>query len=55
MLSTLSSCWRRLVPQAALVGFRWWEAGTLANSGAIALGLGKLDDAASSVREALSL
>ena len=41
--------------QAALVGFRWWEAGTLANSGAIALGLGKLDDAASSVREALSL
>jgi predicted ATPase/class 3 adenylate cyclase len=41
--------------QAALAGFRWWEAGTLANSGAIALGVGRLDDAASSVREALSL
>jgi predicted ATPase len=41
--------------QAALAGFRWWEAGTLANSGAIALGVGKLDDAATSVREALSL
>jgi predicted ATPase/class 3 adenylate cyclase len=41
--------------QAALAGFRWWEAGTLANSGAITLGMGRLDDAASSVREALSL
>ena len=41
--------------QAALAGFRWWEAGTLANSGGIALGLGKLDEAASSVREALLL
>ena len=41
--------------QAALAGFRWWEAGTLANSGAIALGVRRLDDAASSVREALSL
>jgi predicted ATPase/class 3 adenylate cyclase len=41
--------------KAAEAGFRWWEAGTLANIGALSLQLGKLDDARTSTREALSI
>jgi tetratricopeptide (TPR) repeat protein len=41
--------------KAAEAGFRWWEAGTLANIGAVSLQLGKLDDAGASMREALSI
>ena len=41
--------------KAAEGRFRWWEAGTLANIGAVSLQLGKLDDARTSTREALSI
>jgi non-specific serine/threonine protein kinase len=41
--------------KAAEGGFRWWEAGTLANIGAVSLQLGKLDDARTNMREALSI
>ena len=38
-----------------VAGFRWWLAGMLANIGAVSLELGRLDDARSSAREALSI
>ncbi len=41
--------------KAAEGGFRWWEAGTLANIGAVSLQLSKLDDARTNMREALSI
>jgi predicted ATPase/class 3 adenylate cyclase len=41
--------------KAAEAGFNWWEAGTLANIGAVSLQLGKLDDARTSTRRALSI
>jgi predicted ATPase len=41
--------------QAAEAGFRWWEAGTLANIGAVSVQLGRLDDAGSSTAEALAI
>ncbi len=41
--------------KAAEGAFRWWEAGTLANIGAVSLQLGKLDDARTNMREALSI
>ncbi len=41
--------------QAAEGLFRWWEAGTLANIGALSLQLGRFDDARASTCEALSL
>jgi predicted ATPase len=41
--------------QAVDAGFRWWEAGTLANIAAVSLQLGRLDEARSYAREALSL
>ena len=53
--SRRSSCCRRARAQAAEGRFRWWEAGNLANIGAVSLGLGRLDDARTSAREALSI
>ena len=41
--------------KAAEGRFRWWEAGTLTNIGAVSLQLGKLDDARSSTLDALSI
>ena len=41
--------------QAAVAGFRWWEAGTLANIGAVSMQLGRIDDARSSTAEALAI
>jgi tetratricopeptide (TPR) repeat protein len=41
--------------KAAAAGFRWWEAGTLANIGAVSFEMGRLDEAAASTREALSI